>query len=188
MKKYIYTAVLLASALSKGYSMDTSSYGNQSYGKETVNSIQANGSVLLEGTKVLGTVNVNGNLDADEAAIGNLHVNGQVGLTNCLVSNQSVINGSLSAENSKFQGEISISSQKVLLRTCSIDSLKVREVVGYKGVQVVDLRSGTKVAGPLVVDSGNGEVWLSSSSEVNGPVDPCPDSYLIHILVRGESI
>ncbi len=170
MKTYIYTAVLLASALSKGYGMDTSSYGHQSYGKETVNSIQANGSVLLEGTKVLGAVNINGNLEADEASIGSLHVNGQVGLTNCLVSNQSVVNGSLSAENSNFQGEISISSQKILLRTCSVSSLKVREVMGYRGVQVVDLRSGTKVTGSIVVDSGNGEVWLSSNSEVNGSV------------------
>ncbi len=145
-------------------------YGHQNFGKETINSIQANGSVILDGTKVLGLVKVNGSLEADEAAIDSLQVNGQAGLKNCLISNSSIINGSLTADNTNFQNELSVASQKITLRTCSVDALTVREVVGFEGVQVIDLRSGTKITGPIVVESGNGEVWLSSNSEVSGQI------------------
>lgn len=172
MKKIGFLVVLTAlSMMCKGYSMEkinksTYSYGYQRYGKETVDSIQGNGSVILEGTKVLGVVLVNGSLNAEESAIESLQVNGQVDLKNCLINNTATINGSLNADNTQFQKELSIASQRITLRTCSIDSLVVREVSGYDGIQVIDLRSGTKITGPVVVESGNGEIWLSSNSEI----------------------
>lgn len=167
--------LVICSLFCKGYGTEkmkqiNQGYGYQRYGKETVNSIQANGSVFLEGTKVLGTVHVNGSLEADEAAMENLEVNGQVNLKNCLINGTSLINGSLTADNTKFQDELSVASQKILLRTCSVDSLRIREVVGFDGVQIIDLRSGTKVTGSIVVESGNGEIWLSSNSEISGEI------------------
>lgn len=173
MKKISFLIVLTAlSIVNKGYSVEkmnktTYSYGYQRYGKETVDSIQGNGSIILEGTKVLGLILVNGSLNAEESAIGSLQVNGQVDLKNCLVNNTATINGSLNADNTKFQKELSVASQRITLRTCSVDSLIVREVGGYDGVQVIDLRSGTKITGPIVVESGNGEIWLSSNSEIS---------------------
>lgn len=124
----------------------------------------------LEGTEILGTVSVNGSLNAEESAIGSLQVNGQVDLKNCLINNTTTINGSLNAVNTKFQKELSVTSQKIILGTCSIDTLIVREVKGYDGTQVIDLRSGTKVTGPIIVESGNGEIWLSSNSEISDRV------------------
>lgn len=176
MKKISFLVVLTAfSMIGKGYSAEkinksTYSYGYQRYGKETVDSIHGNGSILLEGTKVLGPIIVNGSLNAEESTIGSLQVNGQVDLKNCLVNNRAVINGSLNADNTQFQKELSIASQRVTLRTCSIDSLVIREVSGYDGIQVIDLRNGTKVTGPIIVESGNGEVWLSSNSEISDQV------------------
>lgn len=173
MRKIYYLALFsVMTILSKGYSMDNAklfvnTYGYQKYGKETVDAIQVNGSVVLEETKILGIVSVNGSLIADESAIGSLYVNGQVELSNCLINNTSTINGTLNAVNTKFQKEISVASQKISFGTCSIGSLIVRKVNGYDGVQVIDLRSGTKVSGPIIVESGNGEIWLSSNSEIS---------------------
>lgn len=174
-KTYFLAAISVLTICSKGYGMNktskaVSNYGYQRYGKETVDAIQANGSVVLEGTKVLGLVSVNGSLNAEESAIGNLHINGQVDLKNCLIDNTTTINGGLNADNTKFEKELSVASQKITLRTCSVDSLILREVTGYEGTQVIDLRSGTKVTGPIVVESGNGEIWLSSNSEITEQV------------------
>lgn len=176
MRKVYFSAVISAMTMfSKGYSMGNTnkfvnSYGYQKYGKETIDTIQANGSVVLEGTKILDIVSVNGSLNAEESAIGSLQVNGQVDLKNCLINNTTTINGSLHADNTKFQKELSVASQKITLRTCSVSALTIREVNGHDRAQVIDLRSGTKVTGPIIVESGNGEIWLSSNSEISDQV------------------
>ncbi len=176
MRKNYFSVFLTMLAFANiGYGVEkmnkvNQNYGYQTYEKETVESIQANGSVILDGTKVLGIIQVNGSLDADEAAIGSLQVNGQVNLKNSLISDNAIINGSLNADNTKFQKELSIATQKFTLRTCTVESLIVREVIGYEGAQIIDLRSGTKITGPIVVESGKGEIWLSSNSEVSGQV------------------
>lgn len=175
--KIIYLLAVISSLamFSKGYGVDKMhksgySYGYQRYGRETVDAIQANGNLALEGTKVLGLVSVSGSLHAEESVIGGIQGNGQVDLKNCLIDGTTTVNGSLNADNTKFQKELSVASQRITLRTCSIDSLIVREVQGYNGAQVIDLRGGTKVTGPILVESGNGEIWLSPNSEISGQV------------------
>lgn len=173
MKKMFFLVML--SAITSSHSVQgvenmnksTYNYGYQKYGKESLDSIQENGSVILEGTKVTGLVQVNGSLNAEESAIKSLQVNGQADLQNCVITNTATINGSLNADNTKFESELSVASQKIVLRMCSVDSLTIREVSGYTGKQVVDLRSGTNVTGPIIVESGNGEIWISSNSEIS---------------------
>ena len=150
---YFFLALASFTTFTQGYNtekMNQGNYGYQTYGKETVNSIQVNGTVVLKGTKVLGLMQVNGSVDADEASMDSIEVNGQAGLKNCLINNQSVINGSLTAENTKFQKELSISSQKITLRTCSVDSLIMRKVNGFDGIQVIELKKKVvlKLLGP----------------------------------------
>lgn len=171
MKKMFFLAML--SAIFTSYSihgaenMNKSNYGYQKYGKETLDSIQGNGTVILEGTKILGLVQVNGSLKAEESAINTLQVNGQTDLHNCVIANTTTINGSLNADNTKFKNILSVASQKIVLGMCTVDSLTIREVQGYTGTQIIDLRSGTKVIGPISVESGNGEIWISSNSEIS---------------------
>lgn len=171
MKMICLLAILLTlgSSISgvEGMSKFNSNYGYQKYGKESLDSIHGNGTVILEGTKVSGLVQVNGNLKAEESAINSLQVNGQADLQNSVVANAAIINGSLTADNTKFQKNLSVASQKIVLRMCTVDSLTIREVGGYVGKQIVDLRSGTNITGPIVVESGNGEIWISSNSEIS---------------------
>jgi hypothetical protein len=79
----------------------TRNYGCQKYGKETLDAIRGNGTVFLEGTKVIGLVQVNGSLNAEQSALGSLQVNGEVKLNNCLIHNSATINGSVDAKNTK---------------------------------------------------------------------------------------
>ena len=88
-------------------------------------------------------------------------------LQNSVIRKESIINGRLTAQNSLFQGEISISSQRIELNACEVSSLRVREVQGFNGTQIVDLRKNTKVFGPITVDSGKGEIWISDEMQIN---------------------
>jgi hypothetical protein len=143
--------------------------GYRSYGNETVDFVQANGAVVLNGTQVLGEVNVNGSLQANNATIDSLQVNGSATLRSCQIANNCTINGGLVADSTKFKGEISVASQKITLSACSVDSLVVRKT-GSASVPVVILQNGTKVTGSIIVESGNGEIWVSSGSEVSSDV------------------
>jgi hypothetical protein len=166
---YVLAVISAFSMFSNGYTgenMNRYSYGYQKFGKETVDNIQANGSVIIEGTTVLNLVFVNGSLNADESIIDSLQVNGQVDIKDSVVNNTSRINGSLNADNTEFHKELSVASQKLILKNCSVDSLIVREVNGYDGIQIVELRGATKIIGPIIVESGNGEIWISSKSEI----------------------
>lgn len=142
-------------------------YGHRKYGKECLNSIQSNGTVTLAGTEVSGLVQVNGSLKAKNSKINSIQVNGEADLRYCKITDTTIINGSLTAEDTTFENSLSVASQKTVLKMCTIDSLSIREVNGYKGKQIVDLRSGTKVRGSIVVESGNGEIWISPHSKIS---------------------
>jgi len=135
-------------------------------GKETVSSIQVNGSVVLNEAEILGLVQVNGSLKADASKIHTLQVNGQANLNSCVIHDTAIVNGSLSAKNTQFQQELSVSSEKIILKMCSVNSLVVRKTSGTTRTEIVDLRDGTRVKGTVTVESGNGEVWISSNSEL----------------------
>lgn len=159
----------------KGCSMETpvqsdKGYGVRVYQKETIPSISINGSLVLEGTKVSGPTCVNGSLRADESALATMEVNGQASLKNCSLSGEAFINGSISADNTKFNGGLSVAAQKISLSGCSVLSVRIRKIESYDALQVLELRSGTRIEGPIVFDAGEGEVWLCSNSAVIGEV------------------
>lgn len=145
----------------------TPDYGFQQYGKETQDAIQCNGSAILKGTTVCGLTEVNGSLNADNSALTTLQVNGQTILNNCVITHAANITGGLIADNTKFQSPLNVTSQKITLKKCTVESLNVKEVKGYTGTQIVDLRGGSMIIGSIVVDSGKGEIWISPNNELS---------------------
>lgn len=148
-------------------------YGAQHYNKETVDSVSCNGSVSLEETEVKETVQVNGNLSAEDSTIGSLQINGNTSLENCIIKKPSTVNGSLTAVNTSFNKNLAVASEKIVLKKCSLDSLTIKKVGGFSGIQVADLRDGTTLTGYIVFESGKGEIWVSrnntlSDSQVKG--------------------
>lgn len=142
----------------------------QRYGRETLDSLQASGVVVLDGTVVLGTLKVNGNLEATNANIGSLQVFGQAELYNCVIPNQTSIRGALTAVKTSFRGPLVVASQKIILKSSTAPSITVRAINGYAGVQYIVLSQWSKVHGPITVLSGRGEVWSSTYSSILGPI------------------
>lgn len=137
--------------------------GMQNYGKETVSKIRGDGLVKLNGTTVTETIIVNGNLTAKDATIEDLEVNGLAKLTNCKVNGSSKINGVILANNTKFNN-ITTSCERVIFNGCSINSIHVLEISGYKGSQTIELRNKTKVEDGITFDSGKGIIIKDSNS------------------------
>lgn len=166
-----FILILVASAMCQTYGEENMNknagyYGFQRYGKETLHSIHSNGTVALESTEVLGLVQVNGNLDAQASVMDALLVNGQVNLYKCLIYKPSTINGFLKASNTEFKERLTIASQKIILSMCFLDSLIIKKTTGDNSTQVVDLRGGSHVSGTIIVESGNGEIWISSDTKI----------------------
>lgn len=160
----LLTAMILSMSICRAENVNNSGY--LKYINKTVNNIQENGYVVLEKTDVLGHVQVNGAFKADRGVMMSLEVNGQADLRDCVISGKAVMNGFLDAVDTKFQNDLIIISQKVVLNRCSFESLTVRAVQGSCGIQVVDLRDETTVIGKIIVESGTGEIWVSSNSEI----------------------
>ena len=145
-------------------------HGSQTYGAEVVEEIQANGYVKLNGTTVTTYLQVNGRLEAENSQIEKMQVNGQATIHHCLIKQKSIICGALIAKNSTFTDELSISSEKVTLDSCSLTSLHILKVGGYFGVQIVELKGSTQINGPIIFQSGNGEVIADPNCEIIGGV------------------
>lgn len=142
------------------------SCGALRYGKEKIKNIFHNGSITLNGTSILETAQVNGRFDAQKARIAELDVNGSVAVDDCIIEGQAKVNGSVKALKSKFNSLLSVASEQVDIDSSVLHELKIRDVEGFKGTQVVKLHNGTKVLGPISFESGKGEVILYDTSEV----------------------
>ncbi len=161
---------LLAGVSMSSYTEKTTNYGMQTYGKETLDKIQANGFVKLNGTKITEYLQINGRLKADYAQIEKMTINGQGDINNCFVRQKSLVCGTLIATSSKFSDELSVSSEIVVFNSCALSSLRILSVGGYQGVQVVELRGATQINGPITFESGQGEVLLDPDSEIIGKI------------------
>lgn len=146
------------------------SHGNLIYGRETVGTVENNGFVSLNGTKVTEFLQVNGRLKAEDAQIEEMQVNGQATLDRCSVSQKSTICGSLVATLSQFSDTLFVSSEKVVFNSCMLNALRMIKVGGYQGTQVVELRGKTKVNGSIIFEAGNGEVIIDPGCEIIGDI------------------
>lgn len=153
-------------------SMNTMSYGYgvQHYTNETLPSVYVNGSVFLEGTIVTGEVKVNGSMQANKATLNNIELNGELQISNSNIAGNVRMNGFLQARQSHFLGTLSIAAQRMSIKTCTITNLHVRSVEEYQGIQVIDARGGTKITSSIIVDSGKGEIWVTSPHDISASV------------------
>lgn len=146
------------------------SHGIVKYENETLGSVNAHGRVSIVTTTVTGPVQVKGILTAENSSLGSLQVHGKARIKDCTINGPTTIYGYLDGEKTKFQNTIEAYSRKMRLRACSVDSIRIPQTNGSNKPPVIALLSGTTVAGSIIVESGNGEIWLSSDSEILGEV------------------
>lgn len=144
--------------------------GAGNYGTETLESVQGQGLVKLHGTLVSRDVQVTGSLIAHDAQIGALHILGEANLTGTTVKNESSVMGSLQAIRSTFEKPLTILSQKAVFTASHLEAITVQQDSGFKGKQVIELKQGSVINGPIHFESGKGEVIVFPGCQVLGQV------------------
>ena len=145
------------------------SSGNLYYKNESLDSIHGNGLVKIVNCTISESVHVNGSLSCEDSIVGSLHVNGQASIKNSTIQGNSTISGFLESVSSKFQSEMTVSSQKIILKASVIDSLVINDV-GEHLPEIVELKNGTTINGSITFRSGKGEVIMDSNCKILGKV------------------
>ncbi|HSX11733.1 MAG TPA: hypothetical protein VLF94_08470 [Chlamydiales bacterium] len=140
------------------------------YGAEVVDSVQTTGLVRLNGTSVANAVQVTGSLITLNAHIGTLDITGEANLTGTIVKNSSTIMGSLQTIRSTFEQSITILTQKAVFTASHLEGITVQQDSGFKGKQVLELKQGSVIHGPVHFESGKGEIVLYPGCKVLGPI------------------
>lgn len=144
--------------------------GAGQYGAITLESIEGSGLVKLNGTSVLNNLHLTGSLVSQNATIGTLDIMGEANLTETTVKNGGSIMGSLQAVRSIFLQNIKILSQKAVFTGCRLEGITVQQDRSFKGKQIVELKQGTIINGPVHFESGKGEVIIFPGCQVIGLV------------------
>jgi hypothetical protein len=152
------------------FAEETKAIGGGQFGKESLESIDGTGLIKLNGTTVDNDVHVLGSLISQNGEMGSIHVNGEVSLTGTTVKNGGSVMGSFQAVRSKIEAPITILSQKTVITNSKLSGITIKKDSAYKGKQIIELRLGSIVDGPIHFESGKGEVLLFSNSQVLGPV------------------
>lgn len=148
----------------------TKALGGANFGNETHESIDGSGLIKLNGTTVDQEVHVVGSLISQNGEIGSIDVTGQVNLTETTIKHGGSIMGSFQATRSKIEAPITLLSQKTVLTNSKLSGITVKQDSSYKGKQILELRLGTIVDGPIHFESGKGEVLVYPGSQVLGSV------------------
>lgn len=163
-------ALLAFSLTATLFAADPKLEGSGSYGTETLETLKGTGIVKLYGTTINQTLQVAGSLIAQDAHIGTLDITGEANLTDTIIRNGGTILGSFQAVHSTFEKAITILSQKATFTSTHLEGITVQKDTGYKGKQVIELKQGSIVHGPIHFESGKGEIVLHSGSQVLGSV------------------
>lgn len=155
---------------SSDVAVQNTSSGLISYGKETIESLKANGLVSLDGTTVKNGLEVNGSLKAQNATVGSLLCNGHTSVTDVVIKGKSEVFGFLNATRTQFQGELVLGAQSVTFVDASLGSILVKSPPWIIGSQVITLSGKTAVKGTITFESGKGIVKVLGDSKVSGKI------------------
>lgn len=148
----------------------TPKVGSDSYGEISLESLELLGSIKLNGTTVSKLLKVTGNLVANSARLHEIEAEGDVKLNDTLLEAPVLITGSLQASDSDFRQSLIFVGQKARFTKCKLIGITVRRDAAFKARQVIELKNGTIVEGPVVFEGGNGEVLLYHGSKIHGSV------------------
>lgn len=143
--------------------------GANQYGAVTLPALRGSGLIKLNGTTV-DTVHLTGSLLTQDAEIGSLDIIGEANLKDTTIKNASTIMGSFQATRTTFKSSVTLLGQKALLTASHLEGITVQKDGGYKGKQIIELKQGTLINGPIHFESGKGEVIVFPGCQVLGPV------------------
>lgn len=80
------------------------------------------------------------------------------------------VTGSFQATGCKFLSPIHFTGQKALLSKCTLSGITIQRDAAFKAKQLLELKNGTLIEGPVQFEGGNGEVHLYPGSKVRSNV------------------
>lgn len=163
-------ALIICSFITALFSAESTIVNSGNYGSETLESIQGIGLVRLNGTSITNSVQVTGSLIAQNAHIGTLAVSGEANLTGAVIKNGGSVMGSLQATRSTFEQPITLLMQKAVFTASRLEGITVQRDSAFKGKQVIELKQGSVINGPIHFESGKGEVVVYPGCKVLGQV------------------
>ena len=149
---------------------DAPKSGTSSYGAETLSSLEMLGTVKLQGTTISHLLKITGNLTASNAHLHQVEAVGNVSLNNTSVAQELEVIGTIKAVDSTFEKPISFLGQKGVFSKCRLTGITVQKDHAFRGTQILELKNGTQVSGPIVFEGEEGKVFLYSGSKVTGTV------------------
>lgn len=108
-------------------------------------------------------------LNAEDANLNTLDINGSVKLTQCTVNEEAIIKGSLNASSTKFEKDLAVYSNEIRFINSKVNSDLHMKHVDTK-IQVVYLDNFSEVVGNIIFDDGEGEVILRGQSKIGGKI------------------
>ena len=170
MNKILQILLLLGVALpivSHASDICRQEYGEMVCKKGIVKTIDATGFVKMNGTQVENHTQINGSLRALNIVLKSLTVNGEATIKNSVVNDEAVINGNLTAKNSKFLSGLTLISHHAIFDTCELQDLVFKKT--NPTTHVLKLFN-TVVGGNVKFEDGNGVIYLCKGSKVIGSV------------------
>lgn|SRR3990167_7634621 len=144
--------------------------GKDRYGKETVESLDLQGIVKLNGTTVSKFLKVSGALIARNAFLEEVEGAGDLQFFDTKISQELRATGSLKACSTSFEKPILFSGQKGAFSNCKLKGIAIEREFGFKAAQVIELKEKTEVDGPIHFKGGGGKVHLYPGSRILGTV------------------
>ena len=144
--------------------------GKDTYGKETIESLQIVGSIKLNGTTLSKLLKVEGSLIAHAAHLHQVEAVGDIQLFDTTIEQPIHVTGSLKATRSKFDGPLTLLGQRAVFSSCHLEKLTVEKDPAFKGAQIIELKEKTIVEGPIHFSGGHGRILLYPGSRILGPV------------------
>lgn len=139
-----------------------------SLGKKIIEELHSTGVLKLNGTTV-HNLDVQGSLIATSAELGELQVMGEANLRESRITSDCAIFGYLRAQDTTFEGVLTLNANKAFFTHCKLNSIIIRREEGFKGKQIIELKQGCIVDGPIAFESGKGEVHLYGG-KLNGSI------------------
>ena len=142
-----------------------------SAGYETFDNLKSAGVLKLSGSTVKHLLEVQGCLIAQAAQLESIDIHGEANLTDTFVSGPSTVTGYLRAQGSTFKSLLTLSTHKAVFTASKLNSITIQRQEAFKGKQIIELKQGTIVEGPIRFESGKGEVHLYPGSKLYAPIE-----------------
>jgi len=167
LKKFILLSLTLSSLFAIEPELNRLS-GGGSVGKETIELLNCTGVLKLNGTTI-HHLSVAGSLVTTSATLGALSVRGEANIRGSKITEPCTIYGYLRAQDTTFEAPLTLGAHKAVFTASKLTSITIQKEEGFKAKQIIELKQGTIVDGPIHFESGKGEVH-SYGAKILGPI------------------